>query len=74
MGQDCAGTWEDCRDDGKLGKARKELDRSPCAAGSHGENTAKAFYWEVPLAWSAAPSTGADSFGCSALNTSYEGS
>ena len=51
MGQDCAGTWEDCWDDGehcRTGESQ-ELDCSAYAAGSCGEHTAKAFYWEVTL-------------------------
>lgn len=61
MGQDCVGTWEDCRDDGKHCRTgqSQELDCSAYAAGGRGEHTAKAFYWEVTLACSAAPSTAA---------------
>lgn len=51
MGQDCAGTWEDCGDDGKCCRTghSQELDRSAYAAGSCGERTVKAFCWEVTL-------------------------
>lgn len=61
MQHDSAGTWEDCGDDGERCRTgqSQELERSAYAAGSCGERTAKAFYWEATLACSAAPSTAA---------------